>query len=43
MSEVGCMAHRQKMLHTPALEESTDWVLLSSFCDDSNLGTSVFK
>jgi len=36
-------------LVTPALrfpwvfEESADWALLSSFCDDSNLHTSVFK
>ena len=26
-----------------ALEESTNWALLSSFCDDSNLRISVFK
>ena len=32
-----------KRLRTTALEESADWALLSSFCDDSNLRISVFK
>jgi len=26
-----------------ALEESANWALLSSFCDESNLRVSVFK
>jgi len=26
-----------------AFEESADWALLSSFCDDSNLQISIFK
>ena len=30
-------------LGTPALEESADWALLSSFCNVSNLRISVFK
>jgi len=39
----------EKKLHMPTLgflqafEESVNWVLLSSFCDDSNLCISVFK
>jgi len=28
---------------TSALKESSDWTLLSSFCDDSNLRIYVFK
>jgi len=30
-------------LDITALEESVDWALLSSFCDDSNMCISIFK
>jgi len=33
----------EKTLRTGALEQSSVWALLSSFCDDSNLHMSLFK
>jgi len=43
ISAISCSLHLKALVLLYAFEESVDWALLSSFCDDSNLHISLFK